>query len=347
MAITVAPLVGDGGAVTWCPGSAAHEDCAGIPVTGLSSAAIDALDQSLAWQVEGLHDGVTVRATGEPEPVDGAEPDFTTPCADLRGQSSEAGNPNVDAQEAVQRYLATIPDRHAGIWWDSSNSVLTVLLTGDDVDEHRAALEDAVGDRGTVCVVGGARWSFAELEQMQQRALDIAIAEGMGPWGGGTDIVSNRVNLEVERSDAGTVDRIREEAGEAVRVRSFNRGARGHDRRPASTTQTRRRGVGDGQYPQRCGHGRAGHVHGPLRFRTALRHGEFASERVGLVWPFGYWAESDPLRVYDQDGQLVASEGDVLESGGGQVPRDGPEVCGTSEAWVVNGRPSVVGPSDG
>ena len=50
--------------------------------------------------------------------------------------------------------------------------------------------------------------------------------------------------------------------------------------------------------------------------------------------------------VYDEDGRLVAQDGDVLESGGGQVERDGGEVCGTREIWVMNGAPLVVGPSE-
>ena len=346
--ITGVPEVAADGAVEWCPFQPGADGCPGITVDGLSADALGRFEGTgRLWAVEGVYDGGTLRATGLPQPVQRPEPDFTTPCADLRGRQPGSGDIGPAASDAIQRHLASIPERNAGTWWDDDNAVMTVLLTGDDVSEHRAALEEAVGDRGTVCVVGGARWSMAELEQAQQRAMQIARDAGMGPWSASPDVVDNRVDLEVERSDEVTRERIRREAGDAVRVHAYvalRDATLGDLPAPPSrgdveleTAQTRGTvgmealGVFTLRYDRRAG----------------CVYGEFGQDRTGLLWPFGYYAESDPLRVYDEAGRLVAQEGDVLESGGGQVDRDGGEVCGTRDVWVMNGAPKVVGPSEG
>lgn len=339
--LTGAPVVAGDGAVVWCPGTAGAGGCPGIPVSGLPDAAVAALSRSVAWQVAGAYDGVTVRATGAPEPIDHAEPDFTTACEDLRGASSETGGMDPAAADAVEQYLATIPDRHAATWWDQQHSVLNVLLTGDDVAAHRGALEEAVGDRNAVCVIGGARWSSAELERMTRRATEIAREEGMGPWSAGPDAVANRVRLDVERSDGHTVARLRDEFGEAVDVRAFMavRDATLDDL-PAAPE---RGDVALETADTRGGAGMDALGTFTIRFDERQRcvYGEFDGHRLGLVWPFGYWAESDPLRVHDGGGRVVAEEGDVVESGGGQVPRD-QRTCGATEVWVMNGPPTVV-----
>ncbi len=67
------------------------------------------------------------------------------------------------------------------------------------------------------------------------------------------------------------------------------------------------------------------------------------SGRTVPVWPFGYTAESDPLRIYDHDGVLVAQEGDVIQMGGGFVEYvTDRELCGAAGAWIMSSRPVVV-----
>jgi hypothetical protein len=345
--ITGVPVVSGDGAVEWCPSQPGPDGCPGITVDGLSADALERIEGTgRLWAVEGVYDGVTLQVTGGPQPVERPESDFTTPCADLRGRHGGSGGIDPAASDAIQRHLAAIPERNAGTWWDGDNAVMTVLLTGDDVSEHRAALEEAVGDRGTVCVVGGARWSMAELEQAQQRAMQIARDAGMGPWSASADVVSNRVDLDVERSDEVTRDRIRKAAGDAVRVHAYLalRDATLDDL-PAPPSR------GDVELETAQTRGAGGmEALGVFTLRYDQRggcvYGEFGRDRTGLLWPFGYHAESDPLRVYDEDGRLVAQDGDVLESGGGHVERDGGEVCGTREIWVMNGAPMVVGPSE-
>ena len=50
--------------------------------------------------------------------------------------------------------------------------------------------------------------------------------------------------------------------------------------------------------------------------------------RVAVVWPAGFSARTNPLRLYDAEGQLVATEGDPLRLGGGFVPATGFEGLG-------------------
>ena len=44
---------------------------------------------------------------------------------------------------------------------------------------------------------------------------------------------------------------------------------------------------------------------------------EMNGSQFGALWPQGYSATFDPVRVYDQAGQLVATEGEQLWAGGG------------------------------
>jgi hypothetical protein len=341
--LTGVPVVRDDGTVEWCPGAAA-QDCAGIEVTGLSPEAVDAFDDpQQAWEVEGNYNGQVLAATGSPEPVDTTrEPDFTTPCEDLRDQQGP-GALDPAATDAVAQYVAKIPDRYAGQWWDDRAGVLTVLLTGDDVAGHQTALDEATGGGGTVCVAGGARYSYAELEQAQQRATNIANDTGMGMWSSGIDVVGNRVDLEVERSDEPARERIRQEAGDAVRIHAF---LALRDATLAQIPAAPTRGDVELETADtRGGAGMEALSSFTLRFDAEQRcfYGEDQlGGRTGLIWPFGYYATSDPPQVFDQEGQLIAQDGDRLESGGGNAPREGPEVCGTSSVWVMNGPPQVV-----
>jgi hypothetical protein len=344
--LTGVPMVADDGGVTWCPGIG-ENGCAGIEVTGVMPDAIPPApgDEIRLWQVEGRFDGQRLAASGPPERVDSPTDDFSTPCEGLRGEHDVGGNMDPAAADAVAGYVGTIPDRYAGEWWDGEVAVLTVLLTGEDVADHRAALEDAVGDRGTVCVVGGARHSLAELQRAQERATEIAMDAGMGLWSSGVDVVANRVDLEVERSDEPSRRRIRREVGDMVRIHAFMALSDATLAQlpappPAGDVELETAGT-------RGGGGMDALGVFTVRFDADRRcvYGEFGGERVGLLWPFGYYATADPLQVFDQDGQLVAREGDQLTSGGGHAPREGSAVCGTSDVWVMNGRPEVMGAS--
>jgi hypothetical protein len=342
------PAEAGDGPVEWCP-YPTSDGCAGIEVTGLSEEAVAALsDPEQVWQVEGDYDGEQLVATRPPRPVEWRpESAFPMPCEGLRGERGKWGDTDPGAGGLVTRYLATIPDRQAGEWWSSGMTVLTVQLTGDDIADHKAALEEAIGDRGTLCVVGGARYSIGELEQAQRRATDVAMDAGLGVWGSDIDVVDNRVDLELDYSDEPTRVRIREDSGDAVRIHAF---LALRDATLADLPEAPRRGNVELETANQRGGGGMGAAGGfTVRFDDEQRcvYGGSESERVGLIWPYGYYATGDPLRVFNQDGELVAREGDVFDSGGGEVPRQGAERCGTSTVWIMSDHPTRIGSSEG
>jgi hypothetical protein len=65
---------------------------------------------------------------------------------------------------------------------------------------------------------------------------------------------------------------------------------------------------------------------------------EFGEGRTVPVWPFGYSAINDPVEVYDYDGELIATQGSMLELGGGFVGIEFVEgdTCGAVSGWIVN-----------
>jgi hypothetical protein len=60
-------------------------------------------------------------------------------------------------------------------------------------------------------------------------------------------------------------------------------------------------------------------------------------EPEALLWPPGYRARLDPLEILDQDGEVVAREGDMLVVGGGAIPVDPALPCsmGQSAAFHI------------
>jgi hypothetical protein len=63
-------------------------------------------------------------------------------------------------------------------------------------------------------------------------------------------------------------------------------------------------------------------------------------ERIAVVWPRGFSAEWQPLRIYRDGGELVAEEGDPIVTGGGFTATERervPEECRSSgEVWLVS-----------
>lgn len=58
-------------------------------------------------------------------------------------------------------------------------------------------------------------------------------------------------------------------------------------------------------------------------------------ERIAVEWPHGYTAAFDPIRLFDENGTVVARGGDLLELGGGTT--DSVEFCQvTEDAWSIN-----------
>ncbi len=149
--------VGPGGIREICAGQG--DTCAGIPLTG---DLVEPDSEAAIQQVTGWYDGsqLLVIESAIPASSPFSDSDFSTPCAGLQGTASV--NPPDDPLNAIVAYTETIPDRYAGMWWDGANAVMTVWLTGQDIESHRLALERAAGDDLTVCVIDGAEYSEAD-----------------------------------------------------------------------------------------------------------------------------------------------------------------------------------------
>jgi len=250
-------------------------------------------------------------------------------------------------------YTATIPDRFAGMWWDRARAVMTVRLTGDDIENHRRALEDAAGEDMAVCVSGGADYSEAALIDIQRRVFDLIDREATAMWASSVGALTNRVEVMVEYLDGATRALVESEFGDAVVFEAFVEVLEGtiadlpaqepaHPGDVKLLTQSNRAGGGmqalgtfEVAFDQDLG----------CVFFPGDESSPDGRGRIVPVWPFGYTAESNPLRIYDQDGELVAEEGDVIQMGGGFVEHvTENELCGAGGAWIMSSHPEIVNP---
>lgn len=62
---------------------------------------------------------------------------------------------------------------------------------------------------------------------------------------------------------------------------------------------------------------------------------------VSALWPYGHYLATDPIRVIDRDGNVVASVGDTLDLGGG-LTADRPERCHVGKETFEIGTIEVV-----
>ena len=346
--ITGSVQVGAGGIQEICAGQ--DEACAGIPLAG-NVVAPDAVPAML--QVTGWYDGAQLLVVDSeiPDPLPFADSDFSTPCEGLQGKTSV--NPPDDPMNAVAAYTETIPDRFAGMWWDGANAVMTVWLTGEDVESHRIALEEAAAGDLTVCVVGEAEYSEATLLDIQSSLFDVIDLEQTATWASSVGVLTNRVEVMMEYLDGDIRSRIESEFGTAVDIFAFIEILDGTIADLPAQKPVRPGDVELPTQPNRAGGGMEALGTFELRFDTDLGCVYFpgdesdsgSSGRTVPVWPFGYTAVSNPLRIYDQDGVLVAREGDVIQMGGGFVEYvTEQELCGASGAWIMSSRPVVIEP---
>lgn len=336
------------GTLEICPGQG--EECAGIRLTG-DIASPDTNPPVI--QVTGWYDGAEISVTTSVAPHSSlfTETDFSTPCEGLQGAGSV--NPPNDPVNAIVAYTETIPDRFAGMWWDRANAVMTVWLTGSDLEEHRLAIEEAAGNNLTVCVTGDADFSETELLAIQQAIHDIVDLQATAMWATSTDILTNRVEVMMEYLDGPTRQSVAEKFGNAVVFHAFLEILEGTIADLPEPVPARPGDVELLTQPNRAGGG----MEALGTFEVAFdeeRHcvyfpgDEFSadgSSRILPVWPFGYTAESNPLRIYDQAGEQVAEEGDTIQMGGGFVDYvTEKELCGAGGAWIMSSPPVLVEP---
>ena len=350
VAITGFLSPGQDGIAEVCPGTGGP--CPGVLLLG-GAPSLD--DPSNMVRLIGRYDGRNIIVEEWTE-VDSAEVDLTNPC----GTGVPGfGNPPDEVFPAVDREVAGMRDRLAAMWWDSANQVMTFWFTGGDVDDLRDQLAAVAGDAMGICVTGGAQYSENELLRIQSDLDGVIDFRALGVQSTSADIINNRVEVSSEFLDEPTRLALEDEFDGAVVVHAFIEVLNGvvadlPDPQPAIAgdvelvTQSTRAGGGMAALGQFVVMFDA--VRGCAYFPgdEESNNGEPGTGgRTLPVWPFGYTAESDPLRIYDFDGNLLAEEGDTIEMGGGFVSAEFMDVendCGATGAWIASSPPVVVTP---
>lgn len=317
------------GAAEICP---YPDACFGIPIAGSIDEGLD----GAFVKVSGTFDGAALVVDGAPEeiPLPDRARSYEPPCDEIPA----GGRLDPDAENAIARYLESVPDAHAATWIDPSQRVMTYWFVGDDVTEYRGVITE-LADGAAVCVAGGARWSRSELQATVDRAREMTSPDAVG-----VDELDNVVVVGVRvldpamRGDLATLtDRV--EVTAFIELLDDPR-----DRLPAL------RPVVEGDLAiltQRDG-GRGG---ADALGRFIVRFDEelgcvffdsppgeaLGTKRFVPVWPDGYTATSSPLVIRDFDGLTVANEGDIVELGGGYYDAstidrrsDGAGTCGAT-----------------
>lgn len=361
--VTGVPRVEDG-SVNVCP--ADGEQCAGVVVTGphAKDVAAAAERDDVIVEITGRYDGATLAADGPPSVVTFGELErpFGTPCESVEGTPTRPstgpwqGNPPDGTFEALDEWIATHRDRYAASWWDGETYTVNVLVTGSVTDELRDGVEqrvrDAIGGRPGgdvgVCLTGDASATEHELAiasgRLERVVADLGESYAVSGWSS----APRRGVIEVTAShmDMPTVDALSRAAGVPVDVWAFLTVLDGMvaDLPPY-------RGGRHGSVPLDTSAARAGAGMNALGYFT-LRYDrergcvylDDGQSRVATVWPFGYTADGDPLRIYDADGAEVLREGDRFSSGGGFVPAEVDHPCGArGDVWIMNGVPEREG----
>jgi hypothetical protein len=342
--ITGTPAPNPSGGLELCPPGQTGE-CAGIAVDG----ELVLPPGAAIVRVEGWYDGAALIPTGPAAPAGfpgSTTDDYTTPCEEMR-DGGFRDNPRADVADAVAAYVAAVPDRYAGTWWDNANGVLTVWMVGDVAGADRVALE-ALSDE--ICVVGGATYSEAELLTVFDDLPPLLDEYGTRWSGMSLDTLANRVGVYAEEVDRAVLAAIEARFGDRVSVGAFLEMTEGSLADLPGAVAARPGTVPLVTSDLRAGAGMDALGTFPLQYDTDLGCVYLGDpdERVLPVWPFGYTADGSPVVIYDQDGTEVAREGDVLEMGGGfgsVAAYPASDRCGADEAWIVNpsGRPRVTG----
>lgn len=286
------------------------------------------------WQVSGRFDGSKLSSSKAEPSTLAAAPSYRNACAEF--QAPMAGeNPNERLSADVAAVLAEQAQRVAGHWWDMQRQTMVIAVTGDATEVTERVR--AQYPKSRICIQR-ARFSEQELEQARARA-DRILKDGGVIWSSSSiDVVTNRVVYDAEVLDAPTLAKMEQELKDTVFVNAFIRlpehaleqlpvaPKRGDVELVTETTRSAASMAALGRFS----------VHYDPALRCVYLEGA-TGQRLLPVWPFGYWATSNPFVVYDYDDQPVTSPGAVLEFGGGGVDVQhvkAPNRCGAKTAWL-------------
>ncbi|HTV22131.1 MAG TPA: hypothetical protein VMG12_25750 [Polyangiaceae bacterium] len=339
------PEPGSDSALEICPGDRLRP-CSGVRVVGdVAPELLSTPEHSVVVRLSGLFDGARLKLDRPGELAPSArEPDLRNPCPQFQEAKSGDANPSPALAALAARIESEYPDRHAGTFWDRERQTLTVRVT-EDASDIAASLKLEASPDKRLCLAGGAPHSQPELLAALQaitKRLAAPPAFLVEAW---PDVVSGELVVRLENVDRAHIDEIHASAGAGTRIESFIELREGLLRElpvaPARgdvplVTQPRRWSYGGMQalgsfrvrfdQPARC-----------VYLETAK------GERLLPIWPHGYAAYEEPLRITDFDGVIVSLSSEPQPFVGGEVPLAGAaaptdNACGASRAWI--GSPS-------
>jgi hypothetical protein len=335
-------LLRRGETIEVCPGVGVGP-CAGIRVEGaIESAALSEPGKVSVWRLTGAYDGTTLVLDAPAQATTLASPpDYRNACPELQVvfevEDREGGNPEssvIEQMEVLEREHAA---RIAGKWWDRERQTMVLWVTGDP-----SALRKQIAQRARdarICIHGHARFSQAQLERLRAKADGILAARGVVWSSSSGDVVRNQIVYEADAIDAATLTQLAREVGGAVRVAAFIE-LLAPDLELARLPVPAQRG----DVALLTGKSRGGARMSALgifqvHYDPALRCVYLGSpeERVLPVWPFGYWATSSPLQIFDYDDNVVARPGEAVRFGGGHVDLQHVQTantCGATSAFI-------------
>lgn len=323
-----------------CPG-ASLGPCAGIRVRGaLDDRWVSRADAITVWRLTGKFDGSSLVLEGPAEPTTYApRPDYRNPCPHYQdavpGRSIE-GNPDQRQSDTLQSFLSAFPERLAAQWWDAERQTMVVWVTGDAAPLQQRFRQQAPSAR--VCFKGQARFSERELEVLRAKA-DAVLTRHQVRWSSSSiDVLTNQVVYEADAIHSHSLSELARETDGAVRVIAF---IESPVTPLAELPKPPRRGdVELLTSPVRSGASMQALGRFSLHYDATLHCVYLADgegKRLLPVWPFGYFATSVPLQVFDFDGSPVAGGGALVEFAGGHVDLQHvrtSNTCGASSAWI-------------
>jgi hypothetical protein len=336
--IVTGVLLRRGAEIEICPGESVAP-CPGIRVQGkVEDAWLSDNEKISVWRLSGSFDGTTLVLDAPAQPTTStSEPNFKNGCPELQKPKKGAVNPDLELMRTVERLVQEAGERVAGSWWDRERQTMVISVTGDPSGLRQSAAKLAPGAR--ICVQGQARNSEAELERKRAKADEILRKHGVVWSGSGGDVTRNEIVYDAEAIDPATLAELARETGDAIRVVAFiELLEHGLEQMPMPAA---RGDLALATKKSRSAGGMAALGQFKVRYDRVQRCVYFDAneERMLPVWPFGYWATSSPLVIYDYDGNVVAKEGDAIELGGGMVDIEhagADNSCGAKQAWITS-----------
>lgn len=316
--------------------------CPGLILLGsILEAHVSTEDRLVPVAVHGSYDGDRLNVERvellPPSEEDDSPDRYRNPCPEYQSAATGPVNGSERLQAEMQRIRVAHEDRIAGVVWDRPRQTMVIRVTGDAGDIERSL---KLGPRDRMCLVGNAARSDEEFSAASARLMERLRGAPLSLLGVGKDELTGRAQVRLEVLDQATRRMIVEELGEDTQIESFLELTeaslaqlplpRERGDLPLSTSSSR-----SNEFGMQALGTFALHVDREARCVYFLSPG--SAERVMPVLPFGFQVRDNPVRLLDQDGQIVAREGEPRTYGGGNTsvsPASAALACGAKHAWV-------------